>query len=195
MIPKITLSVLLNALFMAAGASAADTYAVDPVHSSVEFIARHLVISKVKGNFTDFSGTILFDEKDITKSRFSGVIKAASINTENERRDNHLRSPGFFDAQNYPEIRFETEHVERDGETYVAIGKLTIRDVTKEVHIPFKFLGTTMNPGGKNVIVLEANMTLNRQDYGVSWSKTVDNGGLVVANEVEVELNVEAIKQ
>ena len=176
-------------------ATSAEKYMVDPVHSSVEFGVRHLVISKVTGKFTEFSGTINLDMNDMTKSGFSGEIKVTSVNTNNVDRDKHLRSTDFFDVENYPEIKFESKKVIKKGNDYVAIGDFTMRGVTKEIRVPFKFLGTAKSPYGQEVIAMEAELTINRQDYGLSFNKVLESGGLVVGNEVEISINIEAVKQ
>jgi polyisoprenoid-binding protein YceI len=192
--PKIILAIVLN-LFLVSATFGADPYVIDPVHSSIGFSVRHLVISNVKGQFTDYSGTIFFDEQDITKSSVNVTIKTASINTGSNDRDNHLRSADFFDAANHPEITFKSTRIEKKGDGYVCVGTLTMRRVSKEVAIPFTLLGQTKDPRGNTRIGLEANLVLNRQDYGISWSRTMDTGGLVAGNEVKIELNVEAVKR
>jgi len=189
------IGILLMGLLLTTSIALADTYEVDPVHSNVGFSVRHMVISKVIGNFTEFSGTIVFDEKNLTGSSIRGAIKTASINTENEKRDGHLKSADFFDAANHPEINFESRKVEKRSDGYVAIGRLTMKGVTKEIEIPFNIVGIVKNPMGKTVMGLEGHLKINRQDYGISWSKTLDNGGLMVSDEVEIELNAEAVKK
>ncbi|HRY29579.1 MAG TPA: YceI family protein [Elusimicrobiota bacterium] len=176
-------------------ARAADTYKIDPAHSSIGFSVKHLVISTVKGNFTDYAGTILFNEKDVTKSSVKVVIKSASINTGIAARDNHLRSPDFFATEKYPELTFESKRVEKRPEGYAAMGTLTMRGVSKEVVLPFTLSGPITDPWGKSRIAAESGLTVNRQDYGVSWSQKLDNGGLVVSDEVKIELAVEAVKE
>ncbi len=182
-------------LIMAAAATAADTYKIDPVHSRVEFTVRHLVIANVRGNFTDFSGTIVYDPIDLAKSSVDVTIKSASISTGNPDRDKHLKSPDFFDAEKFPEITFKSDRIEKKGEKFVAVGKLTMRGVTKEVTIPFEYLGTAKDPYGNFRIGFEGATSVNRQDYGISWNKALDNGGVLVGDEVKIELGVEAIKQ
>jgi polyisoprenoid-binding protein YceI len=182
-------------LISSSAARAAEPYVLDPVHSSTEFSVRHMMLSNVKGRFKELSGQVLFDEQDIKKSSVSVVIKTASISTGEEARDNHLRSPDFFDAQKYPEITFKSQRVEEGNGALVCLGTLTIRGVSREVAIPFTFVGKVKDPAGKTRIGFEGNLTINRQDYGVSWSKTLDNGGVVVGDEVKISLAVEAVKQ
>jgi polyisoprenoid-binding protein YceI len=154
-----------------------------------------MVISTVKGNFTDYSVKIYFDEGDMIKSRAVATIKTASIFTNNEMRDNHLRSEEFFFAEKYPEITFKSTKIVKKAENSILYGTLTMRGVSQEVVIPFKFLGKAKDPWGSTRIGFEGNLTLNRQDYGIAFNKTIDNGGLLVGNEVEIQLNIEAVLQ
>ncbi len=172
----------------------ADRYEIDPVHTSIGFAVRHFVINKVRGHFTNFSGTILYDEEDITKTSFSVTIKAASIDTRHFKRDKDLRSPDFLDVKKYPVITFQSTRIEKMGQGYVAIGTLTMHGVSKEIALPFTIPGKVKDPWGNTRIGVEAAITVNRQDYGISWSQRMDSGGLVVGNEVQIEINVEAIK-
>jgi polyisoprenoid-binding protein YceI len=175
-------------------ALSADRYEIDPAHTNIGFAVRHLVISKVKGNFKEFSGTILYDEEDITRSSVDVTIKAASINTEHHKRDKHLRSPDFLDVARFPSLSFRSKRIEKRAGGYVAVGTLTIHGVSKEVALPFALIGKVKDPWGNTRLGAEARMTINRHDFGVSWSKTMDNGGLVVGNEVEIDITIEAIK-
>ncbi len=188
---SIVLTVLLT--FLIAGfAFAGDKYEIDLVHSSVGFTAKHLVISNTKGQFKEFTGVIILDEKDISKSSVNVTIKTASISTDNERRDNHLKSADFLEVEKHPEITFKSKSVMKTDDGYKMVGDLTIRGVTKEVTIPFALVGPVEAMGTR--IGLEASLTINRHDYGVSWSKTLDNGGLVVSNEIKITLEIEAVK-
>ncbi len=182
-------------LFMVMTGFAGDRYQIDPVHSSIGFTVRHMVIANVKGYFKEFSGTIIYDENDITRSSVSVTIKTASINTENPKRDAHLRSPDFFDAEKYPEITFKSKRILKEKDGYVAVGDLTMRGVTREIRIPFQILGKVIDPWGNTRLGVEASLKLNRHDYGISWSQTLDSGGLVVGDEVKIDLNIEAVKQ
>ncbi len=188
------LAVCLTSCFVGV-ALGADTYTVDRSHTTVGFTVRHLVINKVRGKFNEFSGTIVYDEKDITKSSLQGTIKAASIDTDHEKRDKHLRSPDFFDAAGYPEITFKSKIMEKDGDGLVLVGDLTMRGTTKEIRIPFEITGKIKDPWGKTRIGFEALLRINRQEFGISYSKTMDNGGLIVGNRVNIELIGEAVLQ
>jgi polyisoprenoid-binding protein YceI len=174
---------------------AADVYEIDPVHSDVAFTVRHLVISNVRGHFKEFTGTILYDPNDITKSSVSGTIKTASIDTGNEKRDADLKGAGFFDVEKYPEIAFKSDKIEKTGGGYTAIGILTIRGISKQIRLPFTLSGPIQDPWGNTKIGIEASTTINRQDYNVSWNQKLDNGGVVVGDEVKISLNAEAIKK
>lgn len=191
---KIVLAVLASAL-SASVAFAADRYELDPAHTLIGFSVRHLVINNVKGRFTDFSGTILYDENDIAHSSVSLNIKAASINTGVDKRDDDLRSANFLDVAKYPEITFRSARIEKRGDGYAALGHLTMHGVSKEVALPFTINGKIKDPWGNQRIGVEASLTLNRQDWGIAYSKAMDNGGLIVGNEVKTEFNVEAVKK
>lgn len=172
------------------------TYTIDPAHSSIAFSVRHMMINNVRGRFTDFTGEIRYDESDVTKSAVEFKAKVASINTDVPARDEHLRKADFFDAEKYPEMSFKSKRIERRGSSgsngsYVAIGDFTLRGVTKEIALPFKVYGAIKDPRSTR-IGIEAATTINRQDYGVSWSRPLDGGGLAVANDVAVELMLEA---
>jgi polyisoprenoid-binding protein YceI len=176
--------------------AAAGTYAIDPVHTTIGFSVRHLVINNVPGRFREFSGAIQYDPANITTSSVAFTAKSASIDTGVEPRDKHLRSADFFDAVKYPDITFKSTRIEKKGTgEFVAHGDFTLRGVTKQVAIPFKLYGTIKDPWGKLRLGVEAGLTINRQDYGVSWSQTLDNGGLSVGNDVKITLLVEAVKQ
>jgi polyisoprenoid-binding protein YceI len=173
---------------------ARETYAFDKAHTSIGFGVKHMVISTVKGRFTDYSGTIVHDTEDVTRSTIDVTIQTASINTDNQQRDDHLRSADFFDAAGHPTITFKSSRILRRGEGFVAVGNLTIREVTREVELRFQLFGPIEAMGSKR-IGADATLTIDRKDYGVSWSRTLDNGGLVVSDEVTLELHVELIKQ
>jgi polyisoprenoid-binding protein YceI len=182
---------LLAALLAATSlARAADTYTIDNVHTSANFAVKHLGLSTVHGRFTEVSGTILFDGKAPENSSVTAVIKAASVNTDNAMRDQDLNSDNFFNTAKYPEIRFQSTSIKKvSGDQYIAVGKLTIRDVTKEVEIPFTLAqGKGLN--GMPKLGVDAALVLNRFDYHVSWDQT----GMLVGKDVRIDLSVEAAK-
>ncbi len=186
------------ALLLAAQAGlavAAEEYKLDASHSSIEFAVKHMVISNVKGTFPDFSGAIVYNEKDITKSSVELIIKVASINTNNSGRDEHLRAPDFFDAEEYPDITFGSTKIEKAGEGLLVTGNLTIRGIAKEVSFPVDLTDTIKDPYGNVRFGVEGKLQINRQDYGISWSGVMDNGGLVVSDKVKIEINLEAVRK
>ncbi len=180
------LGLLLAVIAIAGSALAADEYKIDPNHSSVNFSVTHLMVSTVNGRFTTFEGKILYDGKDVTKSSVNVDIKTASVNTDNTSRDNDLRSAGFFDAEKFPDITFQSKSVEKKGNDYVAHGTLTIKGVAKDVDLPFELKGPADAGKMGKVMGAHASLTVNRQDFGVS------KGGGMVGSEVKIDLNVEA---
>jgi polyisoprenoid-binding protein YceI len=180
--------------FLAVTSWAAEEYKIDRAHSSVGFAVRHMVVSKVKGEFNEWSGTILYDDKDISKSSVEVTIKTASVDTKDVKRDEHLRSADFFDVEKHPEIIFKSKRIEKSDDGYVAVGDLTLRGVTKEIQISFEIAGMITDPYGNTRMGLSASTKINRQDFGVSWSKTLDTGGLVVSDDVDIEIEIEAVK-
>ena len=162
------LGLLLAVIAIAGSALAADEYKIDPNHSSVNFSVTHLMVSTVNGRFTTFEGKILYDGKDVTKSSVNVDIKTASVNTDNTSRDNDLRSAGFFDAEKFPDITFQSKSVEKKGNDYVAHGTLTIKGVAKDVDLPFELKGPADAGKMGKVMGAHASLTVNRQDFGVS---------------------------
>ena len=187
--------VWLFGLILSFNALAADTYVVDMAHSSIGFSVKHMVINNVKGHFGEFVGTVVYDPDDASQFKADGTIQVKSIDTGIAARDEHLRSADFFDAGQYPEIRFAAKKVERQGAVYSLTGDLTMHGVTKEITLPFTVSGPIVDMQGKQRIGLEATTIINRKDYGINWSKVMDNGGLVVADEVKAEINIEAVKE
>jgi polyisoprenoid-binding protein YceI len=174
---------------------AATEFAIDMTHSSVGFKVAHMVVAKTRGSFQDFSGTIRLDENDLTKSSVEVTIETASIYTANEDRDNHLRSADFFDAENNPTITFTSGKIEKDGTGYIATGNLTIKGNTRLVELPFQLNGPITDPWGNRRIGVEIEpITIDRREFGLTWSKTIETGGLVVGDEVTIELEVEAVE-
>jgi polyisoprenoid-binding protein YceI len=171
---------------------AGEKFQIDVSHSNVAFTVRHMGIAKVNGEFKKFSGAIVYDDKDISKSSVNVVIHTASIDTENENRDNHLRSEDFFNVAKDSLITFSSKKVEKKGDGYVAIGDFTLRGVTKEIALPFTILGTMKDQKGETRMGVEAKTTINRFDYGVKWDRTFEPGNLVVGKDVDITLNIEA---
>ncbi len=193
MVIKILLAAAaLLPIFMGVSQGAVQ-YVSDPAHSSIDFSVRHMVISTVKGFFDKFEATVMYDTMDVTKSKVSVLINPASISTNNETRDKHLKSPDFFDVEKYPEITFNSTKIEKTADGLVMTGNLTMRGVTKEVSFPFVINGPITDPWGNQRFGTEASLTINRQDYGVSWNKVLDSGGLTAGNDVKIDIQIEAV--
>lgn len=188
------LMLVLISTALAMPAAAAD-YSIDVAHSAVQFKVNHMVITKVRGGFDSFKGTIHFNENDLTKSSVSVSIKTDSIDTGNEKRDAHLRSADFFEAEKFPAITFKSTEVQKTNDGYVAKGKLTIRDQTHIVTLRFSIAGPITDPwGGQRIGVEVEPIAIDRRDYGLTWSKALETGGLVVGNDVEIEISIEAVQ-
>ena len=168
---------------------------LDPTHSHVEFVVRH-VMSKVRGRFKDFAGTITVGDTP-TGSQAEAVIQTASVDTHHADRDAHLRSDDFFSAEQYPTITFRSTRVEPgEGNEFRLVGDLTIRDVTREVTLDAEYHGTAANDSvfGERT-GFSAATEVNREDFGLTWNKALDTGGLVLGNKVRLELEIEAIRR
>ena len=191
---KKTITLLTTLLLLNSFAFAADTYKVDPAHTSVTFSVRHLGINNVKGKFNEFEGALVLEGETLKEA--SGTIQAKSIDTGVEKRDNHLRSADFFDTEKYPTISFKTKRIEKggDGQT-VLIADFTMRGVTKELRLPAKMSKPTKDPWGGVRVGLEAKTKLNRKDYGINYHEVLETGAMAVGEEVELEINTEAVKE
>ncbi len=187
-------SVLMFSLLASTMLLAADTYTLDKPHTSIGFTVSHLVISHVQGAFRNFNGTIVYDSSDVTKSTIDVHIDATSVNTGDDGRDKHLRSPDFFDVEKFPELTFKSTRIEKKGDGFVAYGPLAIHGVTKEIALPFTITGTVKDPWGKTHLVAQASVTVNRKDYGLMWNKTLESGGMLVGDDIKIDLAVEAVK-
>ncbi|HEY7223766.1 MAG TPA: YceI family protein [Micromonosporaceae bacterium] len=171
------------------------TYVFDPAHTVVGAVARHLMVTKVRGHFKEVTGTVTIAEDPLASS-VEVHIKAASIDTGVPDRDNHMRSADFLDVENYPELTFKsTRIVKQDGADLVVAGDLTIHGVTREVELPVEFLGVSKSPWGTEVIGFSAATELNREDFGMTWNAALETGGVLVGPKLKVELEVEAIRQ
>ena len=190
---KQTLASIAAVLLLSPFAYAADTYNVDPAHTSISFSVRHLGLNNVKGQFKEFAGAIVLDDGKITEA--SGTIQVKSVDTGVQQRDNHLRTPDFFDAAKHPTITFKTKRIEMTGGQIVMIADFTMRGVTKELQLPAKLAGPAKDPWGNLRIGLEAKTKLNRKDYGINYHQVLETGALAVGEEVELEINAEAVKE
>ncbi|MDA8062457.1 MAG: YceI family protein [Actinomycetota bacterium] len=170
-------------------------YTLDTSHSTIGFSARHAMVTKVRGRFDEVSGSGHFDADDPSKSSLEVVIQAKSIDTGNADRDNHLRSNDFLAMDEFPEIRFVSTSVTRDrADHYQVVGDLTIKGVTKAVTIDFEHTGAAVDPFGNHRVGFEGRTTINRKDWGVNWNAPLEAGGLLVSENINLELDVSAIK-
>lgn len=173
----------------------AGTYSLDTGHTTVEFIGRHLMITKVRGRFTDFAGEIVVGEAP-GDSAVNVTIQTASVESSDEKRDGHLRSPDFLDADQYPTITFKSTEVDinRDGTAKVT-GDLTIKDVTRPVTLDVEFDGAQADPWGGRRLGFSAHAEIDREDWGLTWNVALETGGVLVGKKIRLEFNVEAVRQ
>lgn len=172
------------------------SYAIDPDHSQVIFKVKHMGISTVTGRFDLMEGSYTFDDKDVSNSSVETTIQTASVNTNKQKRDDHLKSPDFLNVDKYPTITFKSKEVKKgDGDDFTIVGDLTINGVTKQVELDAEYGGKAVDPMGNERTAFTAETKINRKDYGLTWNKTLDSGGLVVGDDVKIELEVEGIKK
>ena len=175
--------------------AAAQSWDIDASHSTVGFSVRHLMVSNVKGAFGKFTAKVDGDPSDPARAKISATIEVASVDTRDVKRDEHLRSPDFFDAAKFPQMTFTSTKVEKTSATTAKVtGDLTLRGVTKPVVLDVEYTAPVKNPWGKMVAGASATGKINRKDFGVNWSKSLDGGGLVVADEVTIQLDLEFVK-
>jgi polyisoprenoid-binding protein YceI len=176
----------------------ATIWEIDPAHSLIEFSVKHMMFTTVRGRFKKLRGTILCpDESDPTKASVEAEIDAASVDTGDESRDAHLRGADFLDVQNYPNITFKSTHIERARaqDTFRVHGDLTVRGTTREVVLDTSYNGRGKNPFGKEVAGFTAETTLNRREFGLNWNAALESGGLLVGDNVNVLIEVQAVKK
>ena len=172
------------------------TWQIDPAHSAVEFAVKHMMFSTVRGRFSRFSGTIVTNVGDPSHGAVTVEIETASISTGDEKRDEHLRSADFFDADQYPTIRFESTMVETRGDDlFLVVGDLTMHGETNQVELETTFSGSGMSPFGVEVAGYTAETKLNRAEYGLTWNAALESGGVLVSDQIKITLDVEAAKQ
>ncbi len=166
----------------------------DLTHSSVNFHVRHLMVSKVRGSFHKWGGTLELDDNDLANSRLNVTIEAASVDTKENKRDAHLRSPDFLDVENHPNITFKSSKIEKDGEAYKVFGDITIHGVTKPVVLEVEGGGQVKDPWGGTRTGFSAKARLNRKDFGLTWNLALEAGGFVVGDKLEISIEIEAVK-
>ena len=175
------------------------TWTIDPAHSSVELAVKHMMFTTVRGRFKDFTGTVLVDEENPNNSKVEVEIAAASIDTGVADRDGHLRSADFLDVENHPTITFRSKRVEgamkKEGDQFRVLGDLTIRGTTFEVTLDCVYEGTGKDPWGGTRAGARATTRIDRRDWGLKWNQALETGGILVANEVRIEIEVQAVKQ
>ena len=172
----------------------AGTWTIDPVHSEVGFSVRHMMVSKVRGRFTKFSGELVTSD-DVLGSAVTAEIDLSSIDTGAEQRDAHLRSPDFFDTDNHPLMTYKSTGIRADGDGYVLDGELTLKGITKSVSLTLEVNGFGPDAYGGTRAGFTASGEINRQDFGVTWNAAMETGGVVVADKVAIHLEIEAVLQ
>ena len=182
-------------LLISASSVLAADYKIDPDHSKIGFKVRHLGISWVPGIFSKVDGTFSYDEKNIAASKAEAKIEVSSVDTQNKKRDDHLRTDEFFAAEKFPSITFVTKEIKNlEGSKFTAVGDLTMHGVTKSVELAAEFTGAAKDPWGNERAAFAAETKVNRKDFGLQWSKVLETGALVVGEEVVVSVEVEGIK-
>lgn len=166
---------------------------IDATHSGVHFVARHMVITKVRGSFKAFAGTLELDDADLTRSKIHVTIDATSIDTAEARRDAHLKSPDFLDVEKFPTLAFESKSIKKSGDDYLVTGDLTLHGVTKEVTLKADVGGQGNDPWGGKRTAFSASTSINREDFGLKWNQVLEAGGVLVGTKIEIELDVQAV--
>lgn len=171
------------------------TYTIDPLHTQVGFVARHAMVTKVRGAFDDFDGAVVFDAADPEAIQVTVTIRAASVNTRNSQRDEHLVGDDFLATERYPEITFVSTSARRTGDDgFDLTGDLTVKGVTNSVTIPFAFEGAATDPFGNLRLGFTGSTSINRKDFGVTWNAVLETGGILVSDKISLEFEVSAVK-
>jgi polyisoprenoid-binding protein YceI len=176
------------------GTGARTAWKLDPAHTLVEFSAKHMMITTVKGRITDVEGTIYTDEKDPKNSSVEATLKATSLDTRTDQRDQHLRSGDFLNVEKWPDIKFRSTRVEGDKEHFKLTGQLTIRDVTKEITLDVEFEGQTKDPWGGQRVGFSGKGKIDRRDFGLTWNQALETGGVLVGNDIKINIEAQAVK-
>jgi polyisoprenoid-binding protein YceI len=171
------------------------TWSIDPAHSSIEFAVRHLMISTVKGRFTEVTGSVTSDDAELSSGRVDISIGVASIDTREAQRDAHLRSADFFDAENFPALTFRSTRVEGSGDSFKLIGDLSIRGVSRQVVLDVTSEGRGKDPWGGERAGFSGNTKIKRSDFGLTWNQLLETGGVAVSDDVRISIDVELVKQ
>ncbi|NLI67833.1 MAG: YceI family protein [Bacilli bacterium] len=170
-----------------------STWNVDASHTTVSFVVKHMMVTKVRGTFSDIEGKIEGDPENFENAKVTFRVGVDSIDTKNEDRDNHLRSADFFDVENHPNMTFESKKIEKVGDNqYKLTGDLTIRGTTKETTFDVEYLGKGTNPWGVEVVGFEARATISRKEFGLTWNQALETGGVLVSDDVKIEIDLEA---
>ena len=167
---------------------------LDPAHTLVEFSAKHMMITTVKGRISDVEGTIYTDENDPKNSSVEATLEGASIDTRNEQRDTHLRSGDFLNAERFPQITFRSKRIDGTAREFKLTGDLTIRDTTREITLDVEFGGKTRDPWGGQRVGFSATGKIDRRDFGLVWNQAMETGGVLVGNDIKVNIEVQAVK-
>jgi polyisoprenoid-binding protein YceI len=171
-------------------------WVIDNGHSAVGFSVRHMMLSNARGNFNKFSGTVDFNEADPASSSVDVSVDVASVDTKDEKRDGHLKSPDFFDTEKYPALTFKSVKVEKTSDTTAKLhGNLTIKDVTKPVVLDVEYHGQAKSPWGTTSAGFSASTKVNREDFGLVWNAPLETGGVLVGKDVKIEIEIEIVKQ
>lgn len=190
---SIHLIIVFVALFLASNSfAAAEKYDIDVTHSTLGFAVKHMQVGTTRGGFNDYAGSVSYDPDDFSTFNAEVTIQANSIDTRQEARDKHLKTADFFDVEKFPTITFKSARLEKRGEGTVIVGDLTMKDVTREITFPVSISGPVTSPYGAKVIGIQGETVINRQDYGISFSKALDNGGLMVDDMVLLVIEIEA---
>ena len=185
---------LVSSLFALPAFAETSEWTIDSAHSRFGFVAPHMVISEVEGEFHTATGKVLLDEADLTKSTVELTIDASSVDTNNADRDKHLTSPDFLDAAKFPQITFKSTKIKKAGKAYKVTGDLTIHGVTKPVTLDVELSNAVTNPWGKQVRGVKVKGKVNRQEFGVSFNKALETGGVLVGNEITLNIKLELNK-
>ena len=171
------------------------TYTLDPTHTRIGFVARHAMVTKVRGSFNEFEGTAVIDGANPANSSVRVTIDASSIDTRNAQRDEHLRTNDFLALEQYPQITFASTDIRQvDETTFEVSGDLTIKDVTNRITVPFEFEGASQDPFGNQRIGFDGSVTISRKDYGITWNAALETGGVLVSDKIVLEFEVSAVK-